>query len=110
MPDGLRLLPGGSFVRIGLGPDATTWARPDGEAIEQIRYKLRYTPDRVTPSEMMLAAAALCSYVALVDKPSKRRSTIIRGLRLARRLSAEGATVSTFDPCSTSPNAEGPKR
>lgn len=57
-----------------------SWPRP-GEALTDLAYRMRYSPERVSPSDLLMAVSVLDAYDALIAKPAYRSREIVRVIK-----------------------------
>jgi hypothetical protein len=77
----------GRAGRLDLAGGAT-W--PDPEAVEDLRWRLRYDPAAVTERDCAAAAEIIATYVHILTHPAGTES-VIRQVRQARRVLRERA-------------------
>lgn len=65
--------------------EGMTWTLP-GKQLQQIAWRLRYTPAAVSVADCLVAAAAIDSYTQMVGRDSQeKRHRVIRHLRQAMK-------------------------
>ena len=60
--------------------DGMCWPLPSAR-IKDIEWKMRHDPKEVNAGDLMLAASVLAAYGELVHCSSRKRATVIQGMR-----------------------------
>lgn len=67
--------------------DGSCWPCP-GESMNELDWRLRHDPERLTRSDKVMAASIISAYRKLVSLPRVRRDAIVRELRQGPNLPA----------------------
>jgi len=59
--------------------DGMAWPMPC-EQLDELQWRMRYSPESLSRSDMLLAASVLCAYSNLIQCNAAKRESVVRSI------------------------------